>query len=803
MTDLFALAPDELHRACAPPSLGFATTAELQGMGGTVGQADALAALEFGVAVEAPGYNVFVLGAPGSGRMTMVRRALAARARERPTPGDWCYVANFADARRPRALGLPPGRGPALANAVAELIADLRERIPRAMEAEAVAARRVALVEEQEKAAATVVEELQAELAPDPFVALVGTPDALMVVPARGHEPLERPAYAALSPELQQEVDEHVQAARHRVFAAHRRIHEFAREARDRVLELNQEVSQAIVEHRVASLKERYAGLERVEAYLDELAADVLAHLDEFLPHEEPDGQAKAMLARARDDFFSRYVVRLLLTHDAGEHAPVVHEVNPTLHNLFGHVERQLELGVLTTDFTRITAGALHRANGGFLLLDAEDVLARPMSWPALKRALQLRRITPAEGTELAMLAMETLDPEPVPLDVKVVLVGEPQLYYALQAMDREFAELFKVKSDFAPDVERTPETERGYADFIASRCEEKELPPFEAAAVARIIEEGSRRAGDQRRLTARMRDIADVLTEAAHFARAAGRTSVGVDALERALAERDRRDRRPEREILELIRRGVLRFEPRGEAVGQLHGIGLLSLGELMFGRPIRVMASAYMGTEGVVNLERETGMSGPIHTKGFMILSGYLGRLFARTQPLVFAGTLSFEQMYEEVEGDSASAAELFALISAIGGVPLRQGIGVTGAINPEGRILPVGGVTAKVEGFYAACEIVGLTGEQGVLLPRRNVDNLVLRSEVRAAVADGRFHVWAIDRVEEGWPILSGREAGEEVVPGQFAPGSVHQAVMDQLAAWAEEWKRFGERTRAGEG
>ena len=403
----------------------------------------------------------------------------------------------------------------------------------------------------------------------------------------------------------------------------------------------------------------------------------------------------------------------------------------------------------------------------------------------------------------MALLAMETLEPEPVPLDVKVVLVGEPQIYYALQGLDREFAELFKVKSDFAPDVERTPESERGYADFVASRCAQKSLPPFDAAAVARVIEEGSRRAGDQRRLTARMRDIADVLTEAAHFARAAGKEAVGVEALERALAERDRRDRRPEREILELIRRGALRFEPRGEAVGQVHGIGLLSLGELMFGRPIRVMASAYMGTNGVVNLEREASLSGPIHTKGFLILSGYLGRLFARTQPLVFAGTLSFEQMYEEVEGDSASAAELFALVSAIAGVPLRQGIGVTGAINPEGRILPVGGVTAKIEGYFAACETVGLTGEQGVILPRRNAENLVLRREVREAVADGRFRIWAIDRVEEGWPILSGREAGEEVVPGQFTAGSVHQAVMQQIATWAEEWKRFGERAKVGNG
>jgi predicted ATP-dependent protease len=677
----------------------------------------------------------------------------------------------------------------------------MRQRIPRAMEAEVVAARRVALVEEQEKAAATVVEVLQAELAPDPFVALVGSPDALMVVPARGHEPLERAAYVALSQEAQREVDEHVQAARHRVFAAHRRIHELAREARDLVEDLNGDVARAIVGHRVAAVKEKYAALEGVQAYLDALSEDILAHIDEFMPREEPDGAGKMVLVKAREDFFRRYVVRVLVTHDPSGHAPVVHEVHPTVPNLFGHVERQLELGVLTTDFTQITAGALARANGGYLLLDAGDVLTRPAAWPALMRALQMRRASPAEASDMAFLAMETLDPEPLPLDVKVVLVGEPQLYYGLHGVDHDFAELFKVKSDFAPDVERTSEAERGYADFVASRCEEHHLPPFEAGAVARVIEEGSRRAGDQHRLTALMREIADVITEAAHFARAAGRETVGVEDLDRALAERERRDYRPAREILEMIRRGVLRFEPRGHAAGQLHGIGLLSLGELSFGRPIRVMASAYMGTSGVVDLEREASLSGRIHTKGFLILNGYLGRMFARTQPLVFAGTLSFEQMYEEVEGDSASAAELFALISAIGGVPLHQGIGVTGAVNPEGMILPVGGVTAKVEGFFSACKVVGLTGDQGVLLPRRNIDHLVLRREVRDAVSEGRFHIWAIDHIEEGWPILSGKDAGDEVVPGQFSPGSVHQAVMDQLGVWAEEWKRYGEKMGAG--
>ena len=787
----FALQAHELFRACDPAGLGFTSTAELPGLAGMIGQADALAALEFGIAMDAPGYNVFVLGMPGSGRMSIVRQALEARALTRPAPDDWCYVANFADARRPRVLRMPRGRGPDLARDVGELVAELRRRIPRAMEVEGVAARRVGLIETQEKLAAQVIEDLQKDLAPDPLVALVGTPEAFMVVPAQNHEPLERAAYTALTPEQQAEVEEHVATARHRAFAGQRRVHELVREARELVEDLNGEVARGIVDQRVHALKERYAGLDAVAAFLEALGEDVLAHLGAFLPPEDAEGQAKGPVAPAQDGFFRRYAVHALLTHPEGGSAPVVDESNPTLTNLVGRIERQLELGVLTTDFTEIAPGALHRANGGYLLLDAGQLLSRPLAWPALKRALQTGEIHPAEGAEGAVMA-ETLDPEPIPLDVKVVLVGEPPLYYMLHAADHEFAELFKVKSDFAPDVERTPEAERGYADFVARHCLKDELPSFGAAAVARIVEEGSRRAGDQHRLTSQMREIANVVREAAHWAVTVGHAAVGAEDVERALEERDRRDRRPAREIVDMIRRGVLRFAPAGEAVGQLYGIGLLSLGELTFGRPIRVMASAYMGNTGVVDLEREASLSGPIHTKGFLILSGFLGRLFARTRPLVFAGTLSFDQMYEEVEGDSASAAELYALLSAIGGISLRQGVGVTGAVNQEGTILPVGGVTAKIEGYYDACRAVGLTGEQGVMLPRRNRDHLVLRRDVREAVEAGAFHVWAIDRVEDGWPILCGREAGAEIAPGHFPEGSVHAAVMDQLIVWGDEWK-----------
>lgn len=791
------LAPDALHRACPAERLGFRTTAELEPLTGALGQADALEALAFGVSVFKPGYNLFVVGEPGSGRMTFIREALRARAGVEPTPPDWCYVFNFRDPRRPVALRLPPGRAPLFARDVSELIADLRRAIPQALEAEDVATRRAAIVEEREGAAAELLDELQRELELDPHAALVRSGDSLLVVPARGGEPVEREVYMRLPEQMREEIDRHVRDARARAFAVNRRIHELQRDARDRIAELNREVARGVVAHRVAVLKERYADAEGVGVYLDLLAQDVVEHTGEFTRGgEEEAALAGLLVGPSRDDFFRRYEVNPLVTHDSGAGAPVVEESNPGLTTLLGRIEGQVRFGVMVTDFTRIVAGAAHRALGGYLVMEAHELLARPLAWTALKRSLRTRELKPGDAAaELGVLVTETLDPEPIPADLKVVLVGEPYLYYALRYLDPEFEELFKVKVDFRPHVERTDDAERGYAAFVAARCRREDLPPFDAGAVARVVEEGARRAGHQDKLSTRFGVIADLVREAAHAAKASGRHVVEADDVDRALRERDRRNNRLHRELLELIERGVLHFEPAGEAVGQLYGIGLLEIGDEPFGRPIRVMASAFLGTGGVVNIEREARLAGPIHNKGFLVLSGYLGRRFARRAPLILSASLSFDQIYEEVEGDSASVAELYALMSAIGGVPLRQGIAVTGALNQEGIVLPVGGVTQKIEGFFAACRRVGLTGEQGVVIPRRNVPNLVLRQEVRDAVVAGRFHVYAIDRVEEGWPILAGMPAGEPTPEGTFPEGSVHHAVAAQLLAWVEEWRRLG--------
>lgn len=794
------LPASRLYRACPPESLGFDSTEEVEPLTGVVGQPDAMAALEFGLAMTAPGYNLFVLGEPGSGRATLVRQAVRARAAQRPTPPDRCFVFNFRDPRHPRTLALDPGRAPEFARDVRALVAELRSTIPDALASDAVVKRRAALLEEPQRLAAEALDELRQEFERDEHVALVGAPNAIVVVPARGGEPLDRAAYLRLPPEEREQTDEHVRAANTHVAAVQRRINELMREARERIEELNRDVARSMVGYRVAALKEKYGEGTPVAAYFDALGEDVVEHADQFTTRPEEQEQAPAEAAAAlfglaRAEFFRRYEVNVLVTRSPGTGAPVVEEPDPHLGNLLGHLGLHVRFGTMVADFSRISPGALQRANGGYLVLNAADVLTRPLAWPALKRALRTGELRPAEATaELGLVVADSLEPEPIPAELKVVLIGQPALYYLLRALDPEFGELFKIKVDFRPNMERTPETEHSYAQLVAARTRAESLPAFDATAVAALVEEGSRVAGDQRKLTTRCGEIVDLVRQSAHWAQAAGRRRVRAEDVERAIAERERRDLRLRRELLELIERGVLAFEPTGERVGQIYGIGLISAAGELFGRPIRVMASAYMGTGGVINIEREAKLAGPLHSKGFLVLSGYLGWMFARTEPLILSASLSFEQMYEEVEGDSASVAELYALMSAIGEVPVRQGIAVTGAINEKGLVLPVGGVADKVEGFFAACERTGLTGEQGVILPRRNVDNLVVRRGVREAVDAGRFRLWAIDRIEEGWTILTGREAGERRPDGSFPEGTVHRAVQDRLSAWAREWKRL---------
>ncbi len=801
------LRPQELHRICDPSSLGFSTTEEVAPLAAALGQAEAMQALAFGVSVASKGYNIFALGRAGSGRKTFIQQDLRAWAEKERTPSSWCYGFNFRNPRHPKAMELPAGKGELLRARLDALIAELKRAIPQALEADDVANRRSKIYEERGREASSAMEAFRKEVESNPDVVLIGHQDGVVVVPAKDGQPLSKEAYAALPTEVRESIDEKVRAASKGLFVAQRRMHELRSEAQSLAEDLHRQVTRSVVAHRFSILKDLNQESPAVLKHLDAMAADIVENWEKFTPmgRDESGEAAAAALGQTGEDFFIRYRVNLIVTPDRHAGAPVIMESNPSLWNLLGRVEGQVRFGVMVTDFTRIAPGALHRANGGYLILHAEEVLSRPHVWTALKRTLRTRELRPADPTgDLGIMVTETLEPEPIPLNIKVILIGEPRTYYLLSNADPEFEELFKVKVDFTPHMDRTPETEAGYAAFVAARCEKEELPSFDATAVAALVEEGSRLAGNQWKLSTRFRAIRDLVREAAHVASQAEAQVVARSHVERALDDRYRRNNRPHQELLDLIKRGGLSFEPHGREVGQVHGIGLMQVSDEAFGRPIRVMCSAYLGTEGVINIEREAQMSGRLHSKGFLVLSGYLGRTFARSKPLLLSASLSFDQLYEEVEGDSASAAELYALLSAVSGVPIRQDLCVTGAINQDGLILPVGGVTPKVEGVFAAFEQVGLTGEQGVIVPRRNSENLVLRRRIRDAVAEGQFHIHAIDRAEDAWPILTGLEAGTMQEDETYPEGTVHRLVVEQLEEFVREWKGLsdGEEAEAEE-
>jgi predicted ATP-dependent protease len=805
MAKSFELKHDELHRICEPSSLGFSTTEEVAPLAQALGQAEAMRALAFGVSVASKGYNIFALGRAGSGRKTFIQQDLRARAGKEKTPSSWCYGFNFKSPRHPKALELPAGKGELLRARLEALIAELKRAIPKALEADDVSNRRSKIYEERGREASAAMDAFRKEVEDDPNVVLIGHQDGIVVVPAKEGQPITKEAYGALPAEVRQSIDERVRVASKGLFMAQRRMLELRTEADSLAEDLHRQVTRSVVSHRFSILKDLNQESPAVLKHLDAMAADIVENWEEFATSGKEEGDpGSRVLGQPVEDFFVRYRVNPIVTPDRHAGAPVIMESNPSLWNLLGRVEGQVRFGVMVTDFTRIAPGALHRANGGYLILHAEEVLSRPHVWTSLKRTLRTRELRPADPAgDLGVMVTETLEPEPIPLNVKVILIGEPRTYYLLNAADPEFEELFKVKVDFTPHMDRTPEAEAGYAAFVAARCQKEDLSPFDAAAVAALVEEGSRLADNQWKLSTRFRAIRDLVREAAHVSSLEQASLVTRAHVEDALDERYRRNNRPHKELLDLIKRGVLSFEPRGSEVGQIHGIGLIQISDEPFGRPIRVMCSAYLGTEGVINIEREAQMSGRIHNKAFLVLSGYLGRTFARSSPLLLSASLSFDQLYEEVEGDSASAAELYALLSAISGIPIRQDLCVTGAINQDGLILPVGGVTPKVEGVFAAFEQVGLTGEQGVIVPRRNLENLLLRRRVRDAVAEGRFHIYAIDRVEEGWPILTGLEAGTIQEDETYPEGTVHRLVVEQLEEFVREWKGMADGEEGDDG
>jgi predicted ATP-dependent protease len=791
------LRPEQLRRRVEPGRLPFASTADVEPLIGTIGQPRALDALDYGLVVETRGFNVFVAGLPGSGRLTTVLDSLAALAPARPSPSDWVYVHSFANPDRPDAIRLPAGRGTELAKAMEAFLEAARREIPRAFESEEYERRKSEAVAEAAAKRAAAEEELT-RFAAERGIGLKTTPLGVASVPVVDGEPLTRERFEQLSEEQREEIARASAEVEHEAAAFIRLVHELEREAQRRVRELEREVALFATEPLFRELEERFGDEAEVLAYLEAVKADVVDNLGDFRDGEE----APIILGLpGRRQDFARYQVNVLVDNAGAEGASIVVERNPTYYNLLGRTEYRATFGTMVTDFREIKAGALHRANGGFLVLEVLDVLRNPFAWDALKRALRTGEIRiETLGEQFSAFPSATLRPEPIPLGVKVVLLGSPLLYYLLYQLDEDFRELFKVKADFSPELDWTAEHHRNYAAFVSRWVRENGLRHFDREAVARLIEHGGRLRESQRKLSSRLLEISDLVSEASFWAEREGHELVKGSDLERAIRKREYRSNLLEERIRELIEQGTIVIATEGERVGQVNGLSILDLGDHAFGRPSRVTARVSLGRGGVASIEREIELSGPIHSKGFLILSGYLSGAYAQEWPLAVSATLTFEQSYDEIEGDSASSTELYALLSALSGLPLQQGIAVTGSVDQFGNVQAVGGVTHKVEGFYATCKAQGLTGEQGVVVPAANVQNLMLDDEIVDAVREGHFHVWRVRTVDEGIAILTGRRAGRRRVDGSYPPESVHGLVAERLAEYAERLRAYAEPAEA---
>jgi len=790
------LAAKHLFRPCDPSELRFETVTDLPDPPGLVGQDRAVEAVEFSIGIRRKGFNLFVLGPSGTGKHTLVQDFLKRRAVTEPTPSDWCYVNNFGDEHRPRRLTLPPGRARPLSASMDKLIADLRTSLPAAFEREDYRTRREALEQQFKKRHEDAFGDLQ-HRAEERNIALIRTPLGLALAPMQDGEVLNPDAFKRLDEATRDRIKDEIERFQSELEAIVHQIPDWEREHREEVRKLNRDTTALTVRRPLDELRKSYTDLPDVLDYLAAVERDILENAEEFLQPAHPEGEAALPLAQLIVEMpaFRRYRVNVMVDRSGMQGAPVVFEDHPTHQTLVGRIEHMARFGALVTDFNLLVPGALHRANGGYLVLDAEQLLRGSFGYDSLKRALRSGEIRIASLEQLLSLSSTVaLEPEPIPLDVKVVLIGAPIFYYLLAELDSEFKELFKVAADFNESVDRSPQTSNLYARIIAAAVRREKLRLFDRGGVARAIEHCARLSGDAEKLSAQMRNLIDLLQEADYVAATAHKDVVGATEVQAAIDAQNRRADRVYRRLQEDIKRDTVRIETSGARVGQINGLAVLSLGGFSFGNPTRITARVRLGHGEVIDIEREVALGGPLHSKGVLILSGFLGGRFGKTRPLSLTASLVFEQSYGGIDGDSASSAELYALLSALADAPIRQNFAVTGSVDQHGRVQAIGGVNEKIEGFFDVCHGRGLDGRHGVLIPAANVKNLMLRRDVVEAGAAGRFHVIPVETIDQGIEILAGVPAGEPDVTGGYPEGTINQRIAVRLAAFAAQAVRL---------
>ena len=785
---------EELRKEIDSTLMACETTEEMAPLTEIIGQERAVRALRFGLDIKERGFNIYVAGLPGTGRTTAVKDFLEEVAKTKPVPHDWCYVNNFQNPYEPRTMKLPPGAGKVFQEKMKSFVDEARRALPKAFESEDYAAKREATTKAIEAESQELFAQLNSKAQKEGFV-IQSTPIGLLLIPVIEGRPMTDQELMALDSRVREEIQERRRRLETEFRSAMRQLRDLGTRTNEEIKKLNRDVALYTIGHLVTGLMEKYKDLPEVTAYLEEVRDNILDNITQFIREPKAEERLPFSAPWMRELPFRKYEVNVIVDNSGLKGAPVVLESNPTHPNLFGRMEKEAQFGALTTDFTMIHGGSLHAANGGYLVLPVEELARNLFSYDGLKRALKDEKVVIEEpGERLGFIVTRGLKPEPIPLDVKVVLIGNPFLYQQLYLLDPEFSELFKVKADFDTTMDRIDQNLRQYAAFVCTLCQKENLKHLHRSALAKLIEYSSRLAGYQEKLSTRFAEIADIIREANFYATQENSEYITGDHVKKVIDEKVYRSKLIQEKIEEMIKRGLILIDTEGEAVGQVNGLSVISLGDFNFGRPSRVTASIGLGREGLIDIEREAQLGGPIHTKGVMILGGYLAEKFSRDMPLSLSARLVFEQSYEGVEGDSASSTELYAILSALSGLPIRQSIAVTGSVNQKGDVQAIGGVNEKIEGFFEVCKAKGLTGQQGVVIPESNVQNLMLKEEVVEAARAGRFRIYAVKTTDEGIEFLTGVKAGKRREDGTFEDGTVNDRVDKRLRQMAEKLREF---------
>lgn len=796
------LAPSDLCKRCDERLFGFATTDEVPHLEGIIAQERALSAIEFGLNLRSSGFNLYVLGESGTGKTSAIRALIAGMAEGQPVPPDWCYVNNFRNPDEPTAISLPPGRGPAFQKEVAELIASLKVQIPKVFESKEYDKKRGVLIEAFKAEQKRHLEILEKEAQAQGFSIRSSMGGFSIVAVDEAGDPITEEAYGGFDEARKERLRRAGRQIQERLDDAMRTWKREEKATKAKLEELERYAAMSVLGPMIDEVKHKHEADAKVLSHLEDVKEDILANIDAFRAAGEDAAPPPLPFLKVPrpDQDLTRYTVNVIVNNGELRGAPCVFESNPTYYNLFGRIEHRFQYGAALTDFTLIKAGALHKANGGYLVINALDMLRNIFSYDALKRAIRNGEVKIEDVWEqYRLVTTTTMKPDPVPLNLKVILIGSPEIYQLLYNLDEEYRELFKVKADFDNRMERTDANVRKYASFVSTKAKEESLLPFDPSAVGKVVEYGSRLAEHQDKISSKFSDVSNLLREAHFWAGRDGAAVVSGPHVAKALAEKVYRHNLVEERMRELMEEGTLIVETSGARTGQVNGLAVVDMGDYRFGRPSRITTTVYAGKGGVVNIERETKLSGKIHEKAILILTNYLGRRYAARRPISLAASITFEQLYGMIEGDSATCAELYSLLSAIASVPLRQGIAVTGSMDQNGSVQPVGGVNEKVEGFFDLCRARGLDGTQGVIIPEGNVRNLMLREGVVRAVQEGRFRVFSISHVEEGVELLTGMPTGEPGPDGRYPEGTLNRLVEDRLTQLREAVRGEEEKAR----